>query len=84
MENYAHNLARSDLELQVVLATRDTVVLPELSRRLIEKLKDAGAKPYILELNCGHYSLAMPPYILLAGLSLKRFLSGADKSARRI
>jgi hypothetical protein len=29
-----------------------------------------------LELNCGHYSLAMPPYILLAGLSLKRFLSG--------
>ncbi|MGK9340278.1 alpha/beta fold hydrolase [Sinorhizobium meliloti] len=84
LENYAHNLARSDLELHVVLATRDKVVLPELSRRFIQKLKDAGARPNVLELNCGHYSFAMPPYILLAGLSLKRFLSCADKSARRI
>ncbi|RVI62658.1 dienelactone hydrolase-related enzyme [Sinorhizobium meliloti] len=84
LENYAHNLARPDLELHVVLATRDKVVLPDLSRRLIQKLKDAGARPNVLELNCGHYSLAMPPYILLAGLSLKRFLSCADKSPLRI
>ncbi|MDW9817123.1 dienelactone hydrolase-related enzyme [Sinorhizobium meliloti] len=82
LENYTHNLARSDFELHVVLATRDKVVLPELSRRFIQKLKDAGARPNVLELNCGHYTLAMPPYILLAGLSLKRFLSRA-KSARR-
>ncbi|PLU76169.1 dienelactone hydrolase-related enzyme [Sinorhizobium medicae] len=81
LENYAHNLARSDLELHVVLATRDKVVLPDLSRRLIQKLKDAGARPNVLELNCGHYSLAMPPYILLAGLSLKRFLSCAPSEA---
>ena len=26
--------------------------------------KDAGAEPSILELNCGHYSLSMPPYIV--------------------
>jgi hypothetical protein len=84
LENYAHNLARSDLELHVVLAKRDKVVLPELSGSFMQKLKDAAARPNILELNCGHYSLAMPPYILLAGLSLKRFLSRADKSARRI
>jgi pimeloyl-ACP methyl ester carboxylesterase len=75
LENYAHNLARSDLELHVVLAKRDKVVLPELSERFMRRLKDAGARPNILVLNCGHYSLAMPPYILLAGLSLKRFLS---------
>jgi dienelactone hydrolase len=74
-ENYAHRLARSDLDLHVVLAERDKVVLPELSQRFLRRLKDAGAKPSILELNCGHYSLAMPPYILLAGWSLKRFLS---------
>ncbi len=79
LENYAHNLARPDLELHVVLATRDKVVLPDLSRRLIQKLKDVGVRPNVLELNCGHYSLAMPPYILLAGLSVKRFLSCADK-----
>ncbi|YCI07039.1 dienelactone hydrolase-related enzyme (plasmid) [Ensifer sp. D2-11] len=84
MENYVHPLARPDLDLHVVLAKRDKVVLPELSERFTQRLKDAGAKLNILKLNCGHYSLAMPPYILLAGLSLKRFLSCADKSARRI
>ena len=79
LENYAHNLARPDLDLHVVLAKRDKVVLPELSERFMQRLKDAGARPNIVELNCGHYSLAMPPYILLAGLSLKRFLSRPDK-----
>ncbi|RWL18008.1 MAG: dienelactone hydrolase-related enzyme [Mesorhizobium sp.] len=74
LENCAHSLARPDLDLQVVLAKRDKVVLPELSERFMQRLKDAGARPNILELNCGHYSLAMPPYILLAGLSLKRLL----------
>ncbi len=75
LENYAHNLARTDLELHVVLAKRDKVVLPEISQGFMQRLKAAGARPNILELNCGHYSLGMPPYILLAGLSLKRFLS---------
>ena len=74
LENFAHSLARPDLDLQVVLAKRDKVVLPELSERFMQRLKDAGARPNILELNCGHYSLALPPYILLAGLSLKRLL----------
>jgi dienelactone hydrolase len=75
LENYAQNLARPDLALHVVLAKRDKVVLPELSQRFMQRLDDAGAQPNILQLNCGHYSLGMPPYILLAGLSLKRFLS---------
>ena len=74
LENYAHSLARPDLDLHVALAKRDKVVLPELSERFMQRLKAAGAKPNILELNCGHYSLALPPYILLAGLSLKRLL----------
>lgn len=74
LENYAHNLARPGLVLHIVLAKRDKVVLPVLSANLMQKLKEAGARPNILELNCGHYSLAMPPYILLAGLSLRRLL----------
>ncbi|MDJ0826952.1 MAG: dienelactone hydrolase-related enzyme [Rhodobacter sp.] len=73
-EKHAHRLARPDLDLQVVLARRDTVVLPDLSRRLIQRLKDAGARPAILELNCGHYSLSMPPYLVWAGLSVTRLL----------
>lgn len=74
LENHADKLARPDLDLQIVLAKRDKVVLPELSERFVMKLKTAGARPDVLELNCGHYSLAMPPYILMAGLRLKRLL----------
>lgn len=74
LENYADKLSRSDLDLQIVLAQRDKVVLPELSERFIAKLSEAGAEPDISQLNCGHYSLARPPYILSAGLSLRRFL----------
>lgn len=80
MENYADRLARPDLHLQVVLAKRDKVVLPALSERFIKRLAAAGARPRVLRLSCGHYSLATPPYILIAGLSLKRFLSCADQS----
>jgi pimeloyl-ACP methyl ester carboxylesterase len=75
LENYADKLARTDLDLQFVFATRDTVVLPELSRQLVGKLRTAGMEPGILELNCGHYSLSLPPYVVRAGLSISRLLS---------
>jgi pimeloyl-ACP methyl ester carboxylesterase len=75
LENHAEKLARTDLDLQFVFATRDTVVLPELSRQLVGRLKTAGVVPGILELNCGHYSLSLPPYIVRAGLSVSRLLS---------
>jgi hypothetical protein len=32
-------------------------------------------EPGILELNCGHYSLSLPPYVIRAGLSISRLLS---------
>ncbi|MGJ7042217.1 hypothetical protein J2Y63_005499 [Shinella sp. BE166] len=75
MENHANRLARPGLDLHVVLVKRDKVVLPELSASFMHKLTGAGARPTVLTLNCGHYSLAMPPYILQAGLSMKRFVS---------
>lgn len=75
LENFVHDLARPDLALQAVFATRDKVVLPELTNHFIETVHQAGAVPEVLKLNCGHYSLAAPPYILLAGWGLKRFLS---------
>lgn len=84
LENYAHNLARPGLDLHVVLAKRDSVVLPQLSQRFMQGLRDAGAQPNILKLNCGHYSLAIPPYILLAGLSLKGFLTKPGKLSQRV
>lgn len=74
LENYTNRLARPSLELHVILASRDTVVLPDLSERLLGGLKNAGARVSVLLLNCGHYSLGRPPYIFGAGWSLKRFL----------
>jgi dienelactone hydrolase len=74
LENYADKLARPDLDLQIVLAKRDTVILPEISRQLVTQLKDAGAKLRVLELNCGHYSLSLPPQILWAGFSVSRLM----------
>jgi dienelactone hydrolase len=74
LEHYAASLARRDLALQIVLAQRDKVVLPELSERFVARLIKAGAKPNVVRLNCGHYSLALPPYILAAGWKLTRFL----------
>jgi hypothetical protein len=82
LENYTRGLARTGLKIHVVLAKRDRVVLPEISGWLMSELKSAGARPNVLELNCGHYSLGKPPYILLAGLSLKRFLSFGDPQSR--
>jgi Integrase core domain len=75
LENYADKLARTDLALQFVFAKRVTVVLPELSRRFVKSLKNAGAVPSILERNSGHYSLSMPPQIIWAGLDVLRLLS---------
>lgn len=73
--NYADRLARPDLDLQVVLAKRDKVVLPELSEAFAQNLTFAGANPTVLRLNCGHYSLAMPQYSVAACLSLNSFIS---------
>ena len=74
LETYADRLARPNFDLHIVLAKRDKVVLPELSERFMERLTDAGARPNIIKLNCDQYSLAMPPHIVWAGLSLKRLL----------
>ena len=78
LENYVNRFARADLDLHIVLAKRDTVVLPEISKQFLEKLKNSGKKASILELNCGHYSLALPPSIIFAGWGLKQLLQRSD------
>lgn len=74
LENSSERLARPGLALQIVLAERDTVVRPELSEQLVAKLKGVDAELEVLRLDCGHYSLSLPPYILRTGLDALRFL----------
>lgn len=73
--SFAEKLARPGLDLQIMLAERDRVVLPELSESLIAELHRKGARPPVTRMNCGHYSLTLPPYVIKAGISAARFLS---------
>lgn len=75
LESYPERLARPGLQLQMVLAGRDRVVMPNLSKRLIDRIERSGANPMVKWVNCGHYSLALPPYIAIAGMSASRFLN---------
>lgn len=72
--NYVKELARPELSVQLVIAKRDKVVLPSLSCQLVQSLQEAGSKPSVMELNCGHYSISMLPYILRSGYSLRTFM----------
>ncbi|KTF08107.1 hypothetical protein MGSAQ_000398, partial [marine sediment metagenome] len=58
----------------LLLAKRDRVVLPALSESLVSELDLSGARPRVTRLNCGHYSLTLPPYMIKAGLDTARFL----------
>lgn len=70
MEHYAHLLMRPELDLELVLGKRDKVVRPEISKNFVARLNKAGAGLRLTELNCGHYTLGLPQYIVRAGLKL--------------
>ena len=72
LQRHVGGLTRPGLELQLVVAKRDTVVLPKLSAQLVSALREAGAAPGVRWLNCGHYSLSLPPFALQAGSSALR------------
>nr|WP_281493976.1 dienelactone hydrolase-related enzyme [Jannaschia sp. S6380] len=77
LTRHAPKLARCGLTLQFVLARRDTVVLPNLSEQLVGAVRQAGEDPRVRWLDCGHYSLSLPPYILGAGRSMAAALATA-------
>ncbi|PHQ72139.1 MAG: dienelactone hydrolase-related enzyme [Paracoccus sp.] len=75
IESYANRLARSGLEIQILLAERDTVVVPALSESLVAELDRSGAQSHVTRMNCGHYSLTLPPYVIKAGIGTAKFLN---------
>ncbi len=74
--SYSAKLARPGLDVQLILAKRDRVVLPVLSEELIHQMQGAGASPNVKRLNCGHYSLSLPHYAISVGMSTAQFFKG--------
>jgi pimeloyl-ACP methyl ester carboxylesterase len=59
---FAKELARKGHRTLIISGTRDTVVKPYLTQRFIEQLQKHGAQIQWLQVGCGHYSLALPPF----------------------
>jgi hypothetical protein len=59
---YAARLSARLNRLLIVSGARDTVVLPELTRDYVERLRRLGLGPTWIRYECGHYTLGLPFY----------------------
>ena len=75
LENYSGMLARSDLKIQVGIATHDKVVPIEITRSLSARLIESKANFKSVKYNCGHYSFSLPPNSMIALYQIVKFLA---------
>jgi pimeloyl-ACP methyl ester carboxylesterase len=59
---YAERLAQRLDRVLIVSGELDPVFIPELTRRYVEQLRQAGGKPIWARYGCGHYTLGLMPY----------------------
>jgi hypothetical protein len=74
---YVGRLKGAGKKLLLISGRHDLSFLPELSRRLWEELGAQGIPYELLQLPCGHYTLAHFPFSYLAGLRFVPFLRRA-------
>lgn len=68
-------LSRPELQLLFVQGKRDTIARPERTYELIHELTSLlGRQPELLQLNCGHSSIGMFPYNIIAARKVLSFL----------
>lgn len=67
-------LTRDRLDMMFILGKDDTIARPENSNRVIDGLKKCGRSPEVLRLNCGHSSVGIFPYNIIAARKVLRFL----------
>jgi hypothetical protein len=60
--SHAARLAARLDRLLIVSGELDTVFMPELTRRYVERLRSHGLEPTWARYKCGHYTLALPLY----------------------
>jgi dienelactone hydrolase len=78
LEPFIDLYKRPDHRLLIVSARRDTVVLPHLTEDFAEKLRAIRAPARHVSLPCGHYSIGMPPFSLIATARVLLFLRRAS------
>jgi pimeloyl-ACP methyl ester carboxylesterase len=59
---FAQRLSRRLGKLLIISTSLDTVFLPELTARYIERMSGHGLKPTWIRFGCGHYTLSLLPY----------------------
>ena len=62
--SYADRLARRLDDVLIVSGDYDTVFIPELAQRYVDRLRRSRLDPTWVRLGCGHYTLGLPPYAL--------------------
>ncbi|MDX0500816.1 abhydrolase domain-containing 18 [Sinorhizobium medicae] len=74
LEMHLFGLTRPRLDMMFVLGKDDTITRPEASDRVIELLTKCSRSPEVLRLNCGHSSVGIFPYNIIAARKVLRFL----------
>ena len=74
LENHTWGLTRPRLDLMLVVGKNDTIARPKATDRLIELLTKMNRSPEVLRLNCGHASVGIFPYNIIAARKVLRFL----------
>ena len=62
--SYADRLARRIDDVLIVSGDLDTVFIPELTQRYVDRLRRSRLDPTWVRLGCGHYTLGLLPYAL--------------------
>lgn len=74
LEMHLFGLTRRRLDMMFVLGEDDTITRPQASDRVIELLTKCNRSPEVLRLNCGHSSVGIFPYNIIAARKVLRFL----------
>lgn len=67
-------LTRDRLDMMFVLGKDDTIARPENANRLIDGLTRCGRSPGVVRLTCGHSSVGIFPYNIIAANKVLKFL----------
>ncbi|MER8458302.1 dienelactone hydrolase family protein [Mesorhizobium sp. M1300] len=74
LEMHTWGLTRPHLDMMFVLGKDDMIARPGASERIIEFLAKCSLPPEVARLHCGHSSIGMFPYNLIAARKVLRFL----------